>query len=113
MDIFMHRLMRSGLWLGVVAVMAVGVVGCNSTTTQTEAVTVAEDASSSDQATTGEVTAAPSPAEESAPQACGAGDPPASRANPFSEDSVEALEAMLRPLEAIPVETQATVSKDG
>lgn len=130
MDIYMHRLVRQGLWLGVAVVMAVTGVGCNTTTTTTEAVTVAEDTSSTGQAVPVEATATSSPAEsaeaapvemtvasspteEAVPQTSVSTDPQGSRVDPFSEDSVQALEAMLRPLEAIPTETQATVSKEG
>jgi len=113
MDMFMHRLVRQGVWLGILALVAVTVVGCNSTTTKTETATVTGDTSLDDQPTKGEVAATSSPACEKETQASVSGDPHASRANPFSEDSVQALEGMLRPLEAIPAETQATVSRDG
>ncbi len=113
MDMFMHRLVRQGLWLGVAAAMAVTVVGCNSTTTTTEAVTVAEDTSSTGQAAKVEATSSSASVGETDAQASASDAPQVSHADPFSEDSVQALEAMLRPLEAIPVETQATVSRDG
>ena len=112
MEMFKHRPACQGLWLGVVAVMVVTVLGCTSTTIKTEAVTVAEDAASPSQVTQVEVTATSSHAGETDAQTSASDDPHASRGNPFSEDSIKALEASLRPLEAIPTQTQATVSKD-
>jgi hypothetical protein len=112
-----HCLLRQGVWLGVIGLAVVTLVGCNSSTTTTEAQTLSEESSSPGQVATADKTPALAPASEEeveTPARVPAGeDPYALRADPFSEENVQVLEALLRPIEAIPTKTKATLPKDG
>jgi len=74
MEMFMYRLVRRGLWLGITALTVVTPVGCNTAPTTAETVTVAEEPSAPEGKAAVEATSSPStegadagqPARESA-----------------------------------------------